>query len=117
MDIDKIQDLLNWWNDNYTLIADYDLTEKKYLGDSQNKICRFCGRKEPEVHFRKIAHAIPESLENINLFTNYECDECNHKFGNTIEDHLNKYLFPNRIASCILGKKAREECLSSLIRL
>ena len=30
MDIDKIQDLLNWWNDNYTLIADYDLTEKKY---------------------------------------------------------------------------------------
>ncbi|BDC97289.1 HNH endonuclease [Treponema saccharophilum] len=105
MELDKIQDLSTWWNDNYTLIADYDLTEKKYLGDSQNKICRFCGRKEPEVHFRKIAHAIPESLENINLFTNYECDECNHKFGNTIEDHLNKYLFPNRIASCILGKR------------
>lgn len=28
MELDKIQDLSTWWNDNYTLIADYDLTEK-----------------------------------------------------------------------------------------
>ncbi|MBQ9258528.1 MAG: hypothetical protein IJ187_01570 [Neisseriaceae bacterium] len=104
MSLNNVSKLSDWWYANYSIIADFNLIEKNKLEDSQ-KVCRFCEKKEPEVKFRDLAHAIPESLENISLFTNYECDECNHKFGNTIEDHLNKYLFPIRIASCILGKK------------
>jgi hypothetical protein len=57
------------------------------------------------VSFHDLAHVIPESLGNKKLFSNYECDSCNHEFGNTIEDHLNKYLMPYRIGSIILGKK------------
>lgn len=105
MNIEDIGNLLNWWNENYTMIADFNLTEKEFLGSKENRKCRFCGRSEPDVKFRKIAHAIPESIENINLFSNYECDECNKKFGDTIESDFSNYLFPGRIASCILGKK------------
>lgn len=105
MNTEDIGNLLNWWNENYTMVADFNLTEKEFLGSKENRKCRFCGRSEPEVKFRKIAHAIPESIENNNIFSNYECDECNKKFGDTIESDFSNYLFPGRIASCILGKK------------
>lgn len=105
MNTEEIGKLLNWWNDNYSLIADFNLTEKEFLGPKENRKCRFCGKSEPIVKFRKIAHAIPESIENINLFSNYECDECNKKFGDTIESDFSNYLFPGKIASCLLGKK------------
>ena len=105
MNTDDIGKLSNWWNEHYSLIADFNLTEKEFLGSKENRKCRFCGRSEPEVKFRKIAHAIPESIENINLFSNYECDDCNKKFGDTIESDFSNYLFPGRIASRILGKK------------
>lgn len=102
-----VNNILNWWNDNYSLIADYNITEKQILGDKEHKKCRFCGKSEPEVTFRDIAHVIPASLDNKFLFSYYECDDCNHLFGNTIEDHLNKYIFPHRLASIILGRKGK----------
>lgn len=105
MNTEDVGKLSNWWNEHYSLIADFNLTEKEFLGPKENRKCRFCGRSEPEVKFRKIAHAIPESIENNNLFSNYECDVCNKEFGDTIESDFSNYLFPGRIASCILGKK------------
>ena len=36
---------------------------RMFLGDSQNRSCRFCNKKSPDVSFRKKAHAIPELLE------------------------------------------------------
>lgn len=106
MDADILNQHLSWWDENYTIIGNYDILEIVKLGDKNNS-CRFCGKSYPEVTFRNVAHAVPELLDNDKLFSFYECDTCNHKFGETIEDHLSKYLFPYRIGSSILGKKGK----------
>ena len=56
-----------------------------YLGNKDYKVCRFCGKKESEVTFNKIAHATPECTGNRYLASYYECDECNKKFGRQLE--------------------------------
>ena len=104
MEPKDLNDLLNYYNDNYDIIADYNILDKLTLGE-KNVYCRFCKKFYPEVKFKDVAHAIPEALDNNKLFSYYECDTCNHEFGDIIEDHLSKYLFPYRIGSIILGKK------------
>jgi len=106
MKSEDLNDLLNYYTENYEIIADYNVIDKINLGE-KNTYCRFCGRSYPVVKFQDVAHAIPESLDNNKLFSYYECDECNHEFGRVIEDHLSKYLFPYRIGSIILGKKGK----------
>jgi len=91
-------------NEKYSIIADFDILKKNVLGP-KNRYCRFCGKPYPEVTFSDIAHAVPESLGNNLLFSNWECDKCNHFFGEHLEDHLNKFMLPYRIASQIFGKK------------
>ena len=59
--------------------------------EPSEKICRFCGKKEPEVTFNKIAHAIPEMLGNKQYISLSECDTCNKKFSK-YEDNLEGYL-------------------------
>lgn len=56
------------------------------VGSLKNRRCRFCGRSEKEVPFKKIAHVFPEAIGNSTLASNYECDICNQFFGNTIEN-------------------------------
>ena len=45
------------------------------------RVCRFCGKKEPDVSFKKVAHAIPQFTGNNRLFSLYECDNCNEMFS------------------------------------
>ena len=52
------------------------------------KNCIFCKRNESEVSFKKPAHIIPAALGNKLLFSLVECDECNQKFGDTLENDL-----------------------------
>jgi len=77
-----------------------------YLGDRLNKICRFCDRTTPQVTFRKVAHAIPESTGNSALRTYHECDSCNELFGigGGIEDHFSKWCKLSRTSSQVKGK-------------
>lgn len=79
----------------YKLEKEYELTGKIiYLGDETNKICRFCGKTEPEVKFEKRAHVVSEFLGNRSLFSHYECDECNERFskyGGNLADALMFY--------------------------
>lgn len=93
-------------NRQYEIIANYDLDTKQSLG-IKNRYCRFCGKSYPNVTFNNIAHAIPESLGNKSLFSHYECDNCNHYFGEVLENHLSKYMQPYRIVSQIFGKKSK----------
>lgn len=74
------------------------------LGGRETRVCRFCGRREPEVSFRSKAHAIPEMLGNKTLFMNYECDSCNQHFGTGIENNLAAWSKPNRTLYRIRGK-------------
>lgn len=76
---------------------------RKEIGNKNNRICRFCGKREGETTFRKIAHAIPEALGNKLLFSNEECDLCNEQLA-SVEDNLTSYLDINRAICNIKGK-------------
>lgn len=97
---------LEFFDTNYEMIANYDLLDNRIdLGDRNLKTCRFCGKKAPEVTFRKEAHAIPECFGNKKLYTFYECDTCNNQFSMTLENHFANYLGVGRTISLIKGKR------------
>lgn len=59
--------------------------------NKNDRICRWCKRSvdsNPPASFKKVAHAISEALGNKNLILLDECDDCNEKFGKTIEKSL-----------------------------
>ncbi|MFL9827873.1 HNH endonuclease [Rhodoplanes sp. SY1] len=79
--------------------------KKLFLGsDERPRHCRFCGKNEPEVTFKDEAHALPAAFGNTGLFSNYECDVCNHLFGEGIENHLGNWSKPMRTLSRIKGR-------------
>lgn len=77
---------------------------KKNLTPKNKRSCRFCGKSYPEVTFKKIAHIVPELLGNKSLVSDYECDNCNWKFGQ-FENDLANYFGPFRTFAHIEGKK------------
>lgn len=99
---------LDYFDKNYTIVASYACLKKGqryYIGNKEDRICRFCGEKKPKVSFKLEAHAIPEFTGNKSLIAYDECDTCNELFSRIIEDHLGKYLGPQRTLSQISGKK------------
>lgn len=76
----------------------------KYLGTKQDQICRFCQKSNPEVTFKKKAHAIPEMIGNKRLLSHYECDNCNQFFSD-MENHLGNYTSFWRAVSQVSGKR------------
>ena len=78
---------------------------KLMLGSGERpRHCRFCGKDEPTVTFKDEAHAFPAAFGNTGLFSNYECDACNHLFGEGIENHLGNWTKPMRTLSQIRGR-------------
>lgn len=70
---------------------------KQTIGKSENRTCRFCGRKEKDgVKFGNSAHAIPAAVGNSLLFCNEECNDCNHQFGEKIETDFTNFFHINR---------------------
>lgn len=82
----------------------------KILGSPVNKRCRFCGKGEKEVSFKKVAHAFPEFIGNSSLASNYECDICNQYFGNTIENDYGNFFSLYHSIMQIAGKRGVPEC-------
>jgi len=103
---DQSKQLLEYYENNFVLISKYELysNEKQLIGSYDNRICRFCGRSVSDTTFRDKVHAIPAYLGNRTLFTCEECDECNHFFGDTIEDQFSKFLGLRRTMSKIRGR-------------
>lgn len=54
---------------------------KLFLGNRNNRVCRFCKRDSGQTDFKKIAHVVPEFMGNKKYFSYFECDECNEFFG------------------------------------
>lgn len=91
--------------------ASYDIIsfgdKEEYTGpDKLNAcVCRFCGKKYPEVRFkRKNAHAIPDALGNKLIFCNDECQSCNASLSH-IDKELAEYLKFRRADNKIVNKK------------
>lgn len=82
--------------------------EKTYIGewDKEKRVCRFCGKKIPEVSFSgSKSHAISEFLGNKTLICLEECNSCNSKFGRTIEPEFSRMISPALSILNIKGKK------------
>lgn len=80
------------------------------VGNSKDKICRFCHKNGSEVSFKKVAHVFPESIGNNVLSSNYECDTCNQYFGNTIENEYGNFFSLYHSVMQIKGKKGIPRC-------
>jgi HNH endonuclease len=78
--------------------------DKVVLGETANRVCRFCGKTSPAVTFKPEAHAIPELLGNKSITATYECDACNQFFGSGIENDLGNWSKPLRSFARIRGK-------------
>jgi len=75
------------------------------LSKKEKRCCIFCLNHAPDVSFKKIAHAISETVGNKILISHFECDDCNKLFGDFLEDSLGKYMLPFKIITQVYGKK------------
>lgn len=98
---------LAFYDLNYDLIVFLPIhfSDITYIGNQQQKICRFCGKSEPEVSFKNIAHIIPECTGNHVLASNYECDTCNKFFGRHLESEYSNYFSFYHNAAGVSGKR------------
>jgi hypothetical protein len=98
---------LKFLDENYIPLVDYHLNQegKIFLGDKDNKKCRFCGKSEPETTFSNVSHAIPEFTGNKKLIAYNECDVCNSKFSKLLENHMANYMNLLHTFSQVRGKK------------
>lgn len=72
--------------------------------DKSQRVCRFCGRSMPEVTFKQKAHAISEALGNKGLICVEECDDCNKRFNETIEQDIIYFSQFNLLLYGVKGK-------------
>lgn len=93
--------------DNYDTIASYcaDSNQKVFLGDKDNKVCRFCGRKEGVVEFSEEAHALSNLIGNNRIFSYYECDECNTAMFSVFESNFAEFMKLKHTLSQTHGKR------------
>lgn len=99
--------------DNYDktlkhLFDDYNVKTlgqwRDYIGNREERKCRFCFKKPPLVSFKNKAHAISQGIGNNNVISLDECDDCNERFSREIEPSLISYLSLYR---AIFGIKGR----------
>lgn len=81
---ERFNKMLHNFAASYDHVVCYHLNEDKQTmlsdGDTPQK-CRFCEKENPDVTFKKIAHAISHMVGNRVLKSDYECDECNQMFS------------------------------------
>ena len=106
-DLKGYEEAYSFYEGNYEVIDAWFLEpgKKIILGKRDCQVCRFCGQGGPLVTFKSEAHAIPECLGNKSLFTAYECDTCNQKFGQGIENDFGIWSKPMRSVTRTRGKR------------
>lgn len=111
---------IQYYESSYDILRTPDFNDKsrllkpehslKKIGNPKDKKCRFCGKKEGEVSFKKIAHVFPEAIGNKALASNYECDNCNQYFGNTIENNFTNFFSLHNSIMHISGGNGIPKC-------
>ena len=101
---EQLKDFLNNYSalfEHYRLL-NYPYNKIVRFGEQRRELrtCRYCGcSMSDNATFKTDAHTISNCLGNIAYFTNDECDECNKKFGATIEQEFLKYISFSRVIS------------------
>lgn len=75
-----------------TSVVTGDYNKKTFLGDLENRKCRFCGKSKGETTFRRKAHVAPQLIGNRYLLSAFECDTCNKFFGDLYEDSFANFI-------------------------
>lgn len=91
---------------NHYEVQTFNGNERLSIGvyNKAKRVCRFCGRSMPDAKFKQKAHAISESIGNKGLVCHEECDECNTRFNQTIEQDIAHYFQFFLILKGIKGK-------------
>ncbi len=102
----QINSLFGELKRTYEIYA-FDESTKSSVGEhvKSQRVCRFCGKANGEVIFKKVAHSISEALGNKKIITNDECDSCNERLGTGIEQDLIHYLDLYRNFFKVKGKR------------
>ena len=64
---------------------------KRSLKMRTERVCLFCGRQAPSAKFHNYSHLISQLIGNTNLYSDFECDECNARFS-AYEDSLANFI-------------------------
>lgn len=101
-----MEDRLSEFQAAYNVLFSEPLTQGKkiFIGAKENIVCRFCRKTSPNVHFKNVAHAIPEAVGNKRVILKEECDDCNSYFSENLEDCFDKYTKPYRLMFGLKGK-------------
>ena len=73
--------------------------------DKKLRVCRYCGDSSPKTSFSNTGHTISEGSGNKKIITNDECDKCNKKFGDGIEQTFIDYVSFFRTQFGVKGKE------------
>jgi hypothetical protein len=95
---------INFYENGYDLIANYEVGRGTKIHLDEKGNCRFCGLKSPKVSFNNQSHAAPEFLGNHQLIQDSECNSCNKYFSSHLEDSLDKYTRHHRTVGQVKGK-------------
>ncbi|HEU6438722.1 MAG TPA: HNH endonuclease [Nitratidesulfovibrio sp.] len=96
--------MLDYHIDNYLWLPVDTSIGKRIIGKDETS-CRYCKRSSREVELKKESHTIPIAIGNVNLTSADECEECNHYFGETIENCLGNFTLLERAIFGIKGRK------------
>jgi hypothetical protein len=75
------------------------------FGRRENRTCRICRRRRPNVTFKNNAHIFPAALGCKRALTYEECDSCNSRFGKKTEPHLIDFIGARRVVSIMPKRK------------
>jgi Protein of unknown function (DUF2934) len=79
---------------NYELIASYRLdgVAPRYLGDEDDRRCRFCEATAPRATFEAPRPAVPDGLGNESLLSFEICDDCHEQHLESVGNHLDRFV-------------------------
>jgi len=77
---------------------------KRTMKPFSERKCRFCNKCIPEMSFSDLAHLLPQLIGNTNLYSDYECNNCNKRFSKCEGDFAN-FLGISRSMTGLQGEK------------
>lgn len=105
--IDEFADMFDRFANLYgikVLLPD-DEFHRSPLKPKKDRACRFCkATYSKSEKFKSLAHLLPSLIGNSNLFSDFECDNCNNFFG-SYENELANFLGIARIINVENAKK------------
>lgn len=96
--------MLVYHTENYLWMPVDTSVGRRIIGKNESS-CRYCKRSNQQTKFEKESHTMPIAIGNVNFTSDDECDECNHYFGNTLENCLGNFTLIERAIFGVKGRK------------